>query len=380
MKRIIPMFIALLVLTSFSPALAKTDTFTEDFNLLLKAGDAFDNGNYDDAILIAGTIIKKKGVDSTNLASAYITIGSSYKQKQMFSEAIEAFQKVQTMINSDSAFIPLAHKCLGRTYVDMKIYPKAISEFEKAISILNKKKRDEMKKGRSYYDRILGAGTFQSNIDSYDVDLADNLLLLANAYVGSVITPEGTDDDLIQIPKEAISAKKKILEIKPYSPDVFEKVQFLTSKEDSNDIIVWCEKLIKRYPNNSKLYSTRGRRYAVLENYQQSIKDFSKAIELDPQNLEAYRFRGGVFSIIGNNEMAVKDYDSAIAINPSEAALYYFRGRANLNSITIMKDGRPHYQKKNEEQVGQAFKDIRIAARLGDKDAQGYLREHGATW
>ena len=81
-----------------------------------------------------------------------------------------------------------------------------------------------------------------------------------------------------------------------------------------------------------------------------------------------------VFSIIGNNEMATKDYDSAITMNPSDADLYYFRGRANLNKIEVTKDGITGILEKDKEQAEQAFKDIGIAARLGNKDAEDFLR------
>jgi len=361
--------------------LSNSDEWLKDFTLLLEAGSDIDKGKYDSAILTAETIINKKGVDSWNLAQAYLIKGFAYKQKQMFPEALESLQKSQTIFKPDSAFIPRTHTFIGQTYMDMEIYPKAISEFKKAISILNKKKKDEMKKGRSYYDRTLGTGTFQRRIDQYDIDLADNLFWLAMAYMKpAFFKPGGADDDWIKIPKETLSAVKKILEIKPNSPDILEKVMFFASKKYSSDIIIWCEKLIKRYPNNSKAYFFRGRRYMAEDNYQQAIRDFSKAIELDPQNYEPYKFRGLMFNIIGNYEMAIKDYDRAIAMNQSEAALYFFRGLAYIDKYTIMKGGEPHFQRKDEEQVKQAFNDIMIAARLGDKNAQDYLRGNGVTW
>ena len=364
--------------------LSSYDERMKDLKLLGEAGGDVDKGKYDSAILAAETIINKKGVDSGNLANAYLIIGVAYKQKGMFIEAIEALQKVSTI--KSGGVEELSHNYLGRTYVDMKMYQKAISEFNKAISILNKDKKDwkgDLKKGRSDYDRMVGLGSFQLQIDYYDERLSDNLLWLATTYLGQESKAKGdtiAGDDYIRVPKETTSAIKKILEIKPNSPSVLEKVMHLTSKEDSSDIRAWCEKLIKRYPNNSKAYVVRGRTYMIEENYQQSINDFSKAIELDPQNPEPHKFRGVMFSLIGNYEMAIKDYDTVIVMNPSEAEFYYFRGLAYLNKIKILKDGKPHFRPKDEEQAKQAFNDIIIAARLGDKKAQDYLRKNGGTW
>jgi tetratricopeptide (TPR) repeat protein len=362
--------------------LSSFDEWLEDFKLLGEAGDDIDKGKYDSAIRTAATIINKKGSDSGNLASAYLIIGVAYKQKGMFIEAIEALQKVSTITSGHIEAV--SHKYLGQTYEGMNIYQKAISEFEKSTSILNELKKNVTKQGRFDYDRVLGLGSFQRYMDDYDEKLADNLLWIALTYIDQEALPKGNTianpDDYIKIPKETISAVKRILELKPYSTDILEKVLFLTSKKDSIEIRSWCEKLLKRYPNNSKLYIARGRTYIVSENYDQSIKDFSKAIELDPQNPEPYKFRGNVFCIIGNYEMAIKDYDRAIAMNPSEASLYHSRGRAYIEKLTIIKDGKPYHQRKDEDQVKQAFNDIMIAARLGDKDAQDYLRKIGGTW
>jgi tetratricopeptide (TPR) repeat protein len=361
--------------------LSNSGEWLEDFKLLLEAGGDIDKGKYDSAILTAETIINKKGTDSSNLADAYLIIGIAYKQKGMFDEAIEALQKVST-IKLNSAFVPVSHEYLGRTYVDMKMYQKAISEFEKAISILNEGKKNVTKEGRSDYDRFGGLGSFQRQVDYYDECLADNLLGLAIAYLGRASQTKGADDDLkrIIVPKETTSAIKNILEIKPNSPSILVKVFYLTSEEDFSDLRAWCEKLLKRYPNNSKVYLVRGRTYIVEKNNQQAISDFSKVIELDPQNPEPYKFRGIAFSLIGNSEMSIKDFDKAIEMNPSEADLYNLRGHAYLQKIIIMKDGKPHFYPKDEEQAKQAFNDIMIAARLGDKDAQDYLRKLGKAW
>ncbi len=358
--------------------LSTSDEWLKDFKLLLEAGGDIDKGKYDSAILTAETIINKKGIDSGNLANAYLTIGVAYKQKGMFIEAIEAFQKASTI--KSGVFEQQSHNYLGQTYSEMKMYQRAISEFEKSISILNELNKNVTKLGRSYYDREWGLGSFQRSMDDYDISLADNLFWLAFTYWDQDHPPKADDDDLIKIPKETLSAVKKILEIKPNSPKILEKVMHLTSKKDSSDIRAWCEKLIKRYPNNSKVYLARGRTYMVEKNYQQSIRDFSKAIELDPQNSEPYKFRGNVFALIENYDMAIKDYDRAIAMNPSEAALFYLRGFAYLAKIMIMKDGKPHIYRKDEEQLKQALHDIMIAARLGDKAAQDYLRKEGRAW
>ena len=383
MKKTILVVIIFLLFASLSSAGGQskndTDDWLKDFTILTKADGDIDKGYYDRAIAAAQMIILKKTSKPDILVHAHITLGVAYKNKGMFDEAIVALQKVPEVpgLYKDSSFIPMSHLYLGKTYSEMKSYQKAISEFSKAIEIEKKSKKEFLKKNRADYDRSAGVGSYQSQMDQLDDSIAESLINLAMAHIDLSDLSTGehkSPQDVIPIPKESIEAINEVLKIKPNSPHILEAVSYFISKDNSQDIISWCDKLIRINPNISKVYYVRGRTYMTSENFQQSIKDFSKAIELDSQNFEAYKFRGMVFSIIGNNEMATKDYDSAITMNPSDADLYYFRGRANLYKIEVTKDGITGVLDKDKEQAEQAFKDIGIAARLGNKDAQDFLR------
>ena len=100
------------------------------------------------------------------------------------------------------------------------------------------------------------------------------------------------------------------------------------------------------------------------EDYQQAIKDFDKAIELNPNLAEAYNNRGLVYGKLGNLQQAIKDFDKAIELNPKYAEAYCWRGIAYV--ILYNRN--------------QATNDLRIAARLGNEEAQNILRGHGIEW
>ncbi len=103
------------------------------------------------------------------------------------------------------------------------------------------------------------------------------------------------------------------------------------------------------------------------ENANEAIEAFTKAIELDPRLINAYGGRGNVYSSIGGYEQAIKDYNSAIELSPLDreyAFLYYNRGIA-------------YYNIGNYE---QATRDFKIAARLGFRAAQDFLRKRRISW
>ncbi|MGA3208572.1 MAG: tetratricopeptide repeat protein [Syntrophales bacterium] len=111
-------------------------------------------------------------------------------------------------------------------------------------------------------------------------------------------------------------------------------------------------------------YFDRGLAYAKNGNYHQAIQDYGRAIELNPILAETYYRRGNLYVRLGNCKEAIQDYDKAIEINPKYAEAYCWRGIAYV--ILYNRN--------------QATNDLRIAARLGNEEAQNILRGHGIEW
>ncbi|HOX09465.1 MAG TPA: tetratricopeptide repeat protein [Candidatus Omnitrophota bacterium] len=64
--------------------------------------------------------------------------------------------------------------------------------------------------------------------------------------------------------------------------------------------------------------------------YDHSIIQFTKAIQMNPQFCDAFKQRGNAFLKIGDYERAIWDYDRAIELNPKYPNLYLNRGSAYL--------------------------------------------------
>lgn len=186
---------------------------------------------------------------------------------------------------------------------------------------------------------------------------------------------------------------------------------------------------IMSYPEYVTAYINRGDCYAKLGRMQEALRDLTKAIELDPGDLNGYQKRAGVNAAMGNTEMALKDYASYLSIYPLEPDIYFSRGSLYMhegrfddavNDFSRAIELRPgfleaygnrgtSYLNLNEYSqaiadfsmviklspksdmaylsrglaymdmgdIGQAEKDLLTASRLGNKEADKYLKDIG---
>ena len=153
-------------------------------------------------------------------------------------------------------------------------------------------------------------------------------------------------------------------------------------------------------PTDPEAYTNRGRAYSGLGNYQQAIKEYDTAIELDPKDAFTYFLRGLAYSDLGDHRRAIKDFDRAMELDPKLARAYTNRGiaygvlgdhrRAIRNFDRAIEldpteiNGEAYYNRgiayANLGDYWQAIRDYKIAARLGSKKAQNFLRSQGISW
>lgn len=64
-------------------------------------------------------------------------------------------------------------------------------------------------------------------------------------------------------------------------------------------------------------------------NFEEAIKDFSKAIELDNQNAVYWHNRACCFRNMGQMERSLEDFDRAISLDSQNSIIYSNRGLVN---------------------------------------------------
>ena len=79
---------------------------------------------------------------------------------------------------------------------------------------------------------------------------------------------------------------------------------------------------------NHKVYYMRGRSYLENRQYNEAINDFTKALEICPDTDKATKFsiiesRGNSYHALNKNDAALKDFSDAIALNPRHKNIKY---------------------------------------------------------
>jgi tetratricopeptide (TPR) repeat protein len=77
---------------------------------------------------------------------------------------------------------------------------------------------------------------------------------------------------------------------------------------------------------NAAFWDKQGRDYAALENYDDAIAAFDKAIAFDPQYAEAWNHKGSVLALSKRYAEAFAVFDRAIAIQPQYHQAWFNRG------------------------------------------------------
>ena len=90
-------------------------------------------------------------------------------------------------------------------------------------------------------------------------------------------------------------------------------------------------KAIELNPEDGDGYYFRGYSKFKIEDYQGSIIDFTKAIELNPEDGDAYYYRGSSKGNLEDYQGSIDDFTKAININPKDSYAYYYRGKSKGN-------------------------------------------------
>jgi class 3 adenylate cyclase/Tfp pilus assembly protein PilF len=149
---------------------------------------------------------------------------------------------------------------------------------------------------------------------------------------------------------EAIRAKPDFLEAYVSRAESRRRLrQFELSIED-------CNKIIQIDPAEPRGYNCRGFGHQQLKQYDASLADFNEAIRRNPRFALAYANRGATYKLLQQWDRALADFNESIRLKPRDALFRIKRG----NGYTDMK------------QYDNAIRDYTEAIRLQPNNAASY--------
>ena len=236
-----------------------------------------------------------------------------------------------------------------------------IKQFQSAIDILNQVEKMDDTYGEIYRFRCeayyeLGDSRKAvddlikymeiAHIDNFSIrkliDYSKQIPTYAIARLGSAIAEHPDDWELVYVRGKLHSAREK------YELALIDYTKVKESQEEPNLSILYdigiCYKELGLYlqaidvfdqanavEENADVYDAKADTERLNGDYEASIRDFTKAIELDPMDSWAYYRRGWVKERIGDKVGALEDYNAGIEIEPDYLYTYLNRGKLYLD-------------------------------------------------
>jgi len=122
---------------------------------------------------------------------------------------------------------------------------------------------------------------------------------------------------------------------------------------------------LKADPESALAYANRGIFYHDTGDKMKALDDLDDAIRLNPNYENAYFNRAVNYFELENDKMAIKDFDMVIKLNPNRGEAYSFRGGSYIRLSGHLQEG---------------MSDMKMAAKLGDKPSQDFLKRLGMEW
>jgi tetratricopeptide (TPR) repeat protein len=273
-------------------------------------------------------------------ARAVYGTGMVYLAQARNAQAVAAFQKAIQLAPGDRIISAGSHKGLGDLELLQGRYDEAVLHYKAALA--SQAGAEDIELHRSIGKTYLAAGQAQKALDYLagamrrfpsSADLKNDL---AGAYIES-----GTD--LMQAGKypEARNAFATALAIPPGSDGVKASAlvglgDCLSRGGDNKGAIEYLRQAVSLDPNNERNLRVMGTAYRDLEQYDQAVEAFEKAIAIAP-TVKSYYLLGDCYRVQKKYDLAEETLRDALRLDPTEyngyltlANVYFDNGKYPL--------------------------------------------------
>jgi len=135
----------------------------------------------------------------------------------------------------------------------------------------------------------------------------------------------------------------------------------LKDQQSMDAIVVWCENLVQRFPQNYYARFLLGSAYPIKDEAEKAIENYKKAIEINPNLADAYVGLGTIYLDDEQVDEAIKYFKRAIEINPAYIAAYL-----NLGATYEYNDQLDEAIVSYEKTIEINPRIVRVYVSLGD--------------
>jgi tetratricopeptide (TPR) repeat protein len=331
-----------LSLTPFAPLVFAQENCDASVDYLKLGNDQYAAGNYDQAIASFTCAITQH----PGSAAAYNARGNAYRNLEQYPKAIDSYSRA---IQLDGNFA-IAYNNRGWSYYKIAQYQAALADFNRAIEIdphlayafnnrglIHQILRDfplaiddfntaiqlgyepvsdvqfNLKQVTFERDKLEAGGTTVGNTTSTTTNTTSNLLAQADQLYNQ------------QDFAKAADAYGKVLEQDPSNAEaLFRRAYSYGEAGDYQKSIDDYNKLLQvGYSPLSWVYNNLGYDYSQMNNEAQAVPQYDKALELDPTYAQAAFNRAYSYGRLGQYQKAIDDVNLALKLNFSDTALAY---------------------------------------------------------
>ncbi len=264
------------------------------------------------------------------IPSVLVVIGGAWKLFTYFTSKPTSTNKIGD-ISTNGGDVVVSGTLDKSTTISYAIDPKLVSTLEMALRITNQQLYAKDRQINFLLEKLLLSIQKPQAVSKKAIELGNKIPEKTNdIYALSLKAITRGQYDVARqhlntliVEQESQFNMRRINLAKSFQARI--EVEYYDGKYE--DALVWANKWVDLYPNNSDAYLSRGVILYILKNHEKANTDFAQAINLDPGNALAYQNRGNLYVTLEDYRNALIDLKQAIALDPENAISYYKRGR-----------------------------------------------------
>ncbi len=286
-------------------------------------------------------------------AEAYMRWGDAYFNQKDFEHAIENYTKVIELTPTDIYVFYSRGSC----YRSLHNYEQAIADYSKAIEIRPSNPYSYSDRAYCYVKRGSEGDNDRALADfqkAAEMDPA-SVQNVFDGWMSASISQDLKDKIKAVVDKKKGRPNALAAGTEDAEP-LLNEARSAYAKGDYDLTITDCGKVIELIPNEWKAYFGRGNAYFAKKDYDKAIADYSKVIELKPDNANAYSHRAICYTKQGAGAIlkAMADFKKAANLDPASVQDILD------GTIPVSQELKDKIQQMVNEKKGQIMSSFRV--------------------